>query len=80
MILKVLTSIPIPDEIKSVSDFWESEARSFFVGLAIYVIDNDDMPSTIGAINRLIGTEEELGDICRHIVKTYRKDATNRDG
>lgn len=70
--LKVLTSILIPEK-KSVSDFWESEARSFFVGLAIYVIDNDEMPSTIGAINRLMGTEEELGDICRHIVKTYRK-------
>lgn len=70
--LQVLTNILVPDDNKG-SSFWEKEARAFFVGLAIYVIDNDDMPSTIGAINRLLGTEEDLGDICRHIIKTYKK-------
>jgi len=54
-------------------DFWASEARSLFVGLALYVLGNDEMPSTIGAIYRLLGTEAELGDICRHIVKNHRE-------
>ncbi len=70
--LQVLTRILVPDDNKG-SSFWENEARAFFVGLAIYVIDNDDMPSTIGSINRLMGTEEDLGDVCKHIIKTYKK-------
>lgn len=70
--LQVLTRILVPDDNRG-SSFWENEARAFFVGLAIYVIDNDDMPSTIGSINRLMGTEEDLGDVCKHIIKTYKK-------
>ena len=70
--LQVLTRILVPDDNKG-SSFWENEARAFFVGLAIYVIDNDDMASTIGSINRLMGTEEDLGDVCKHIIKTYKK-------
>jgi hypothetical protein len=31
------------------------------------------MPSTIGSIYRLLGTEQELGDIIRHIVKTHKE-------
>lgn len=55
------------------SDMWVIEARSIFIGLALYVLDNDDMPSTIGSIYRLLGTEQELGDIIRHIVKTHKE-------
>lgn len=55
------------------SDMWVIEARSLFIGLALYVLDNDDMPSTIGSIYRLLGTEQELGDIIRHIVKTHKE-------
>ena len=29
------------------------------------------MPSTIGAINRLLGTEQDLGDVVRHIVQIH---------
>ena len=49
---------------------WTNEGRDLFLGLALYVIDNPDMPSTIGAILRLLGTESDLGDVLKHIVKT----------
>jgi len=68
--LKIIGRILVPDP-KHGDDFWASEARSLFVGLTLYVLDNPDMPSTIGAVNRLLGTEADLGDICRHIVKTH---------
>ena len=38
-----------------------------------------DMPSTIGSIFRLLGAEQDLGDIIRHIIKTHNEiDETTR--
>ncbi len=68
--LQVIAKILIQDPPKS-DPIWASEARALFVGLALYVIDSASMPSTIGAINRLLGTEADLGDVCRHIVQTH---------
>lgn len=68
--LQIIANILIQTPPKS-DPVWVSEARALFVGLALYVIDNKEMPSTIGAINRLLGTEADLGDICRHIIKTH---------
>ncbi len=70
--LQVIGRILIQDPSHG-DNFWASEARALFVGLALYVIDNPDMPSTIGAVNRLLGAEGDLGDICRHIVKTHKE-------
>ncbi|HIL29695.1 MAG TPA: type IV secretory system conjugative DNA transfer family protein, partial [Micavibrio sp.] len=68
--LQVIAKILIQDPPKS-DPIWASEARALFVGLALYVLDSDEMPSTIGAINRLLGTEADLGDVCRYIVKQH---------
>jgi type IV secretion system protein VirD4 len=68
--LQVIARILIQDPPKS-DPVWASEARALFVGLALYVLDSAAMPSTIGAINRLLGTEADLGDVCRHIVKKH---------
>ena len=68
--IQIIAKILIQDPARS-DPIWASEARALFVGLALYVMDNKDMPSTIGAINRLLGTEADLGDVCRHIVKTH---------
>lgn len=68
--IQIIANILIKDPVKS-DPVWTSEARALFVGLALYVLENDTMPSTIGAINRLLGTEQDLGDICRHIVTTH---------
>lgn len=68
--IQVIANILIRDPVKS-DPVWASEARALFVGLALYVVENEEMPSTIGAINRLLGTEQDLGDICKHIVKKH---------
>jgi len=47
------------------------EAQDLFVGLALYVMDNDEFPSTIGAIFRLLGTEDNLADILKHVALTH---------
>jgi len=70
--LKIIGKILIPDPTHG-DKFWTSEARTLFVGLMLYVMGNSDMPSTIGSIYRLLGTEEDLGDIARHIVKTHKE-------
>jgi type IV secretion system protein VirD4 len=48
-----------------------NEAQDFFVGLALYVLDHKTFPGTIGAIFRLLGTEEKLEDILKYIAATY---------
>lgn len=68
--IQVIAKILIKDPHKS-DPIWASEARALFVGLALYVLDNEEMPSTIGAINRLLGTEQDLGEVVRHIVQTH---------
>lgn len=68
--IQIIANILIKDPVKS-DPVWASEARALFVGLALYVMESDEMPSTIGAINRLLGTEQDLGDICKHIVSKH---------
>lgn len=68
--IQVIAKILIKDPHKS-DPIWASEARALFVGLALYVLENEYMPSTIGAINRLLGTEQDLGEVVRHIVQTH---------
>jgi len=47
------------------------EAQDLFVGLALYVIDNKEFPSTIGAIFRLLGTQNEFGELLKYIAQTH---------
>lgn len=70
--IQIIANILIKDPVKS-DPVWASEARALFVGLTLYVMENENMPSTIGAINRLLGTEQDLGDICKHIVSTHHE-------
>ncbi len=52
--------------------------RALFIGLALYVMDNPKMPLHLGSINRMLGTEQDAGDICRHIVETHRRTVPDR--
>ncbi len=67
--LQVMATTIIELGEKSAPHF-PAEARILFVGLALYVIDNDEVPSTIGSIYRLLGTEHNLGDLLAHIAQT----------
>ena len=64
IIANILIKDPVSDPV------WASEARALFVGLALYVMESDAMPSTIGAINRL-WEPSRIWDICRHIVSKH---------
>lgn len=68
--IQVIANILIKNPPKS-DPVWASEARALFVGLALYVMDSPNMPSTIGSINRMLGTEQDLGEVARHIVQTH---------
>ena len=68
--LEKIATILIKVPAKS-DPIWAHEARALFVGLALYVLDSEEMPSTIGSIYRMLGTEQELGDVIHHIVKTH---------
>jgi len=54
--------IPIPQG-KGGTRMWEQEAQSLFVGLALYVLDTPEIPSTIGEIARLLKTDRELSEV-----------------
>lgn len=68
--IQVIANILVQDPPNS-DDHWAEEGRALFLGLALYLIDSKDSPVTIGAIKRLLGTEADLGDVCRHIIKTH---------
>lgn len=67
--LQIFADILIPDPPKG-DPMWTTEARALFVGLALYVFETEEEP-TIGAIKRLLSSEADLGDICRHLVETH---------
>ncbi len=67
-----MANILIKDPIKE-DAHWVTEGRALFVGLSLYVLDHKDMPSTIGSIFRLLGAEQDLGDIIRHIVRSHNE-------
>jgi len=68
--IQVIANILVQNPPNS-DDHWAEEGRALFLGLALYLIDSKDSPVTIGAIKRLLGTESDLGDVCRHIIKTH---------
>jgi len=69
--IRRIAGILLPVEGKDI--FWINEARSLFVGLTLYVMDQPDeiTPSTIGSVYRLLSAEAELGDICRTVIKEH---------
>ena len=48
---------------------WGQEAQSLFVGAALYVMDAPDMPSTIGAVYRLLSTNEDITEVFQFILE-----------
>lgn len=68
--LQIIATILVSSAAKSDPHFPE-EARDLFVGMALYVLDHDDYPSTIGAVFRLLGTEDTLHSVLRYVAQTY---------
>jgi type IV secretion system protein VirD4 len=51
------------------NSFWQDEARSLFVGLALYVLDNKELPHTLGQIYRVAMGPEPLDEFCKGLLK-----------
>jgi type IV secretion system protein VirD4 len=67
--LQRLASILVPNPGGSRDAFWQQEARSLFVGLALYILDTD-VPHTLGQLYRTLMAEQSLSDIVRHLLRT----------
>ncbi len=67
--LQILAKLLITTENTREAHF-PKEGRILFLGLALYIFDNEDYPNTIGAIYRLLGTSHNLGKIFKHILDT----------
>ena len=57
-----LATILLPQPGNS-DPMWQNEARDLFLGLALYVLDEDALHSTIGQIYRLLKTEQDLAEL-----------------
>lgn len=55
----------------SVSDrdpMWGNEARSLFLGAALYILETEDQPNTLGAVYRFLSSGQDLAKVCDHII------------
>lgn len=48
-----LTTILLPVE-NSYDSMWKNEARDLFIGLVLYILDNPDVPHTIGEVHKML--------------------------
>ncbi len=47
------------------------EAQDLFVGLSLYILDNPKYTNTIGAVFRLLGTDQNFKELLPHIAETF---------
>jgi type IV secretion system protein VirD4 len=62
--LQRLAAILIPPPPGMKESFWQDEARSLFLGLALYVLDTPQIPHTLGEIYRTLMSPEPLDEVC----------------
>jgi len=55
-------------EMSGGNAMWQNEARDLFVGLALYVLETEDLEDTIGTIYRILKSKQPLGAICEHVL------------
>ena len=50
---------------------WHNEARDLFIGLALFVMDDKAVPSTIGEVYRTLKSNADLADVAAHVIEAY---------
>ena len=65
--LQRLATILLPQPARA-DPMWQNEARDLFLGLALYVLDDPALPSTIGQIYRVLKSEHDITDIIEHLL------------
>lgn len=66
--LQRLATILLPQPVHA-DPMWQNEARDLFLGLALYVLDDPALPSTIGQIYRVLKSEHDVTDIIEHLLQ-----------
>lgn len=68
--IQQLATILLADPGPGADPMWTDEARSLFLGIVLYVLDTPSVPRTLGEVYRTMNTNQDLGDVCEHLVKT----------
>jgi len=50
---------------------WSNEARDLFVAVALWVLDDEDAPSTFGEIYRFLKGGADLAEVALYVIKYY---------
>ena len=65
--IQLLATILLPLSPRG-EGMWVNEARNLFLGLALYVLDDPNSPSTLGQIYRTLMQETDLAEIAGHML------------
>lgn len=68
--IQQLASILLADPGPGADPMWTDEARNLFLGIVLYVLDTPDIPHTLGEVYRTMNTNQDLGEVCEHLVET----------
>jgi type IV secretion system protein VirD4 len=63
--LQRLATILLPAPATTRDPFWQDEARSLFLGLALYLLDTPEFPTTLGEMHRKLMGPEPLETFCQ---------------
>lgn len=50
---------------------WQNEARDLFLGVALFVMDDDSVPTTIGEVYRTLKANVDLADIADFVIREH---------
>ena len=66
--LQIMASLLI--QVSDRDPMWGQEARSLFVGAALFILEDETRPSTLGAIYRFLSSGENLKTVIKHVLDT----------
>lgn len=68
--LQLLATILLPQPPHA-DPMWQNEARDLFLGLALLVMDDPEVPSTIGEIYRTLKSDADLAEVAELVINEH---------
>ena len=68
--LQRLAAILLPQPAHA-DPMWQNEARDLFLGIALFVMDDPDVPSSIGEIYRTLKSDVDLADVAEFVINEH---------
>lgn len=68
--LQRLATILLPQPMHA-DPMWQNEARDLFLGIALFVMDYPDVPSTIGEVYRTLKSDVDLADVAEFVINEH---------